>query len=130
MQTLEELHTFFEETVDPRVRVVAVNFANTMKPVFDGEKLDGVITEIDDTRSITAPELIGKALGAEVGKNLSEKRGSPITVSVAGDGLCQVLAGKTFSYGDSIAFGVVGTGYNMGFLLDSETFVNLDAASF
>ncbi len=130
VRTLDQLHQFMEAAIDPGVSAVAINIATTMQQFFDGKKMDGILRDYDDTRAIGVPELVGKPFGSVVEEHFRATRGSDFTVSVAGDGLCQVLAGRVLTSEDNIAFGVVGTGYNMGLLLSADTFVNLDAASF
>lgn len=130
MQTMEDFHQYLYGAIDPQVNVVTVNIANTLKQYFDGRKLDGIITEFDDSRSLAVPQLIGKVFGNEIEKIVNETRENPITVSVAGDGYCQILSAYPEYDPENVAFGVVGTGYNLGFLYDFETFVNLDAATF
>ena len=130
MSTMDQLKQYLQDTIDPRVNVVAVNLANTFIQDFNGVKLDGIIPEFDDSRSLAVPELIGKTLGNEIESIINQTRTKPVSVSVAGDGYCQILTAHPQYPLENIAFGVVGTGYNMGFLLDKETFVNLDAATF
>ncbi len=130
VETMEQFATLMEASIEPGVSTIAINLANTLETTSNGRRLDGVITGYDDTRAIAVQELVGKAMGAEIEKHFLEKRNTPLTVSVAGDGLCQLLAARTQFSGDNHAFGVIGTGYNMGFLLDPHTFVDLDAASF
>ena len=131
IKTLDEFHVFLDQVIYPNVGVVAINFANTMRQVFERGRLDGIITGIDDTRAVSVHDLIGKVLGVEIEDYISSRRNSPIITSVAGDGLCMVLSAKSIDpQKNNLGFVIVGKGYNAGLLLNSTTFVNLDAASF
>lgn len=127
----EDFLAYVEDaTKDDPSAVIGVNFAYAASPVFERGRLDSVLLEADPTNAVDASDLVGKKIGEEIERYILEKRGKKVTVSVGNDGICLLLSGKTLIPGDNLAFGVVGTGLNAGFLLDKNTAVNLESNRF
>jgi hexokinase len=87
---------------------IGMGFAYPLKPVFDNQFVDGILTEMTKGRTIEG--LVGKKVGWEYHRFLIENYGMDTTVSVANDAICLLLGGD----GTDIA-GVVGTGLNFAY---------------
>ncbi|MCX7996545.1 MAG: hypothetical protein N2691_02160 [Patescibacteria group bacterium] len=120
---------FVEELIPDDVKYVAVNFAYPLSPLFKKNKLDGIL--ISGTKEHTFDGLVGLVVGDTIEAYLKEKRGQVVTVSTANDTICELLSGVSkASRPEFLACGIVGTGVNFAFFMDSHHAVNLEAANF
>ena len=126
--TKEDFLSLIEHEIDPSVRVVAINFAYPLKPVFEKGRLDGIL--IMGSKENMFRGLIGKKICEEVEKHIKKKKGKTITASIANDTVCFLLSGLTEVTSHDIAAGIVGTGLNFALFLDAKHPVNLEAAWF
>jgi len=113
--------------VDDDVNNVAVNFAFPLRPTLRNGLLDGKL--IRGTKDHT---LVG-CVDHEIGKLIEDECsaiGKDVTVTVANDTICLILAGLEFSEEKYLAGGVVGTGFNFGFFKDNGTVVNIESGNF
>lgn len=119
---------FVCSTLLPNINVLALNMAYALSPVFDDNKLDGVL--VAGAKEHTFQGLIGEQIGKQIEDYVMKKLGRKISVSVANDTVCLLLSGLTLHPSDSLACGIVGTGMNAALFLDSSNLVNLEAANF
>lgn len=126
--TKESFLKTFAEELDPNVRVVAVNFAFPLSPVFEDGKLDGML--MSGSKEHTFHGLLGKRVGKIAQDYILKTQKRTISVSVANDTVCLLLSGLTEVATHNIAAGVLGTGMNFAFFLNDNTLVNLEAANF
>lgn len=120
--------SFIENELDKNVRILALNFAYPLTPVFENNKLDGIL--LAGSKENTFSGLIGKKICEEIETYIKEKRGQVIEAFVANDTICLILSGLTEFPAKSLAGGIVGTGVNFALFLDDTTAVNLEAANF
>jgi hexokinase len=126
--TKEDLLSFIDKELDKQVRVLAVNFAYPIDPIFENGRLDGKV--IAGSKENTFGNLVGQKLGLEIEEYVRRKYGKEIIVSVANDTICLLLSGLIKHPWNEIAAGIVGTGLNFAIFLDESTAVNLEAANF
>ncbi len=124
----QDLCDFIERELDKEVKVLAINFAFPMDPIFERGRLDGKL--ISGSKEYEFKSLIGKKIGEEIEKFVQKKQKRKITVSVANDTICLLLSGLTKYKWDELVGGIVGTGINFAFFLDKNKLVNLEAANF
>jgi hexokinase len=110
------------------IKVLALNFAFQIKPVFENNRLDGILTRPSKEHSFTG--LVGKQVGAEIEKFIKLKFNKQIIVTLANDTICLTLSGLGRAAPLGLAGGIVGTGMNFAFFLDEQTLVNLESANF
>lgn len=126
----KDFFEFIDASVSPYAHVIGINFAYPVKPVFEHGKPDGILLETSREKAVNAQDLVGRKIGEEIEKYMSEKRGTSISVAVGNDTTCLLLSGRTKTSGDNLACGIVGTGLNFGLLLDENTMANLESADF
>lgn len=126
--TKADVLSFIESELDPEVKVIALNFAYPLKPVFEDGRLDGIL--IKSMKENRFEGLIGEKLGKTIEDYFQEKQGRKLTVSVGNDTICLLLSGLTRFTSHDIAGGIVGTGMNFALFLDKNRVVNLEAANF
>lgn len=126
--TGKSLLAFVKSHLRKNVKVLAVNFAYELKPVFGNNRLDGILARVSKEHGFTG--LVGKQLGLTIEEFIKKKFHKQIIVSVANDTICLALSGLTKYTADGLAGGVVGTGMNFAFFLDKRLVVNLEAACF
>ncbi|MBI3485472.1 hypothetical protein HY025_00845 [Candidatus Daviesbacteria bacterium] len=124
----QDLPDFIERELDKNVRVLAINFAFPMDPIFEKGRLDGKL--ISGSKEYEFKGLIDKKVGEEIEKYVQKKQNRKITVSVANDTICLLLSGLTKFSWEQLVGGIVGTGINFAFFLDEKKLVNLEAANF
>lgn len=123
-KTKEDVFKFIQKNLAKNIRVLSLNFAYAMKPVFEKGKLDGVL--FGGSKENTFKGLIGKKVAAELEKCLGRK----IRISTANDTVCLLLSGLTKYPFNQIAAGVFGTGLNFAIFKNENILVNLESASF
>lgn len=124
----DDFEHFLEKEISQNVSRVALNFAYPLKPVFENGKIDGIL--VSGTKENIFGDMIGKRVGREIEKFIQKSQKRKIKVSVANDTVCLLLAGLTKFSGEELAAGVIGTGMNFAFFLNSDTVVNLESANF
>lgn len=111
-----------------KIQVLAINFAYSLKPVLENNRLDGVLTTGSKEHAFSG--LVGKQVGVKIEKFIKQKFNKRIVVTLANDTICLVLSGLAKTASPGLAGGVVGTGMNFAFFLDEKTLVNLESAHF
>lgn len=124
----ETFLSFISEHIDTHVRVLAINFAYEIKPIFEKGKLDGIF--IRPSKEHTFTGLIGQKIGEEIENYIQKVRNQRIQVSIANDTVCLILSGLTQITWDHLAAGIVGTGLNFALFLTKDIVVNLESGSF
>lgn len=99
-----------------------------MKNVMRKGRIDGILTK--EVKGHAFKDALGKPLGAQIENFIFQKTQRVIKIAVANDALCLLLSGLSSAPRDQLVGVVVGTGYNMGFFLDKDTMVNLEAGRF
>lgn len=120
--------SFVKSHLRKQVGFLAINFAHELKPVFENNRLDGILARASKEHAFVG--LVGKQLGLTIEKFIYEKFHREITVAVANDTICLTLSGLTKAAADNVAGGIVGTGLNFAFFLNERQLVNLEAACF
>lgn len=126
-KTREDFLRYAEKEIADDVRVVALNFAYPLEPVFKNSRLDGKL--LMGTKENTFFGMEGKEVGKEI-EDCFRKKNRKLTVSTANDTVCLLLSGLTVSSPDALVGGIVGTGVNFAFFLDNNKIVNLESANF
>jgi len=127
-KTKEDLITLVERHLDPDVKIVALNFAYPLGPVFDKGRLDGVLLAGSKEHSFRG--LIGERVGYQLESYFWKKYKRKITFVVANDTVCLLLSGLGKASWDNLACGIVGTGVNLAFFISPTDLVNLESANF
>lgn len=119
---------FIKSHLRKNIRILALNFAYPLKPVFENGKLDGIL--VNGTKEHSFTGLVGKQVGNAIEEHIQSIFRKYVSVSLANDTICLVLAGLTKHKAQKLAGGIVGTGLNFAFFLDDQHLVNLEAANF
>ncbi len=114
--------------LEKNIKVLAVNLAQAVDPVFENNKLDGILPYA--TKESTLTGLIGKKVGEEIEQYILKKRSKKLTVSVANDTICLALSGLTKYSWENLVCGIVGTGYNLAFFDKKNDVINLESGNF
>jgi len=128
MTTKDVFLSVIDRHIDPGVKIIAINFAYPLKPVFEGGVLDGIL--LNGTKEHAFNGLMGQRVGKTIELYIKSKYGRTIRVSTANDTICLTLAGLTRHTPKQISGGIVGTGMNFAIFLDDTHLVNLEAAGF
>lgn len=112
----------------PEIKVLALNFAYPLKPMFENGKLDGVLLGIGKEGRFHG--LISKKVGLEIETYLWEKERKKISVAVANDTICLLLSGLMKYSFENLAAGIIGTGLNFALFLGKNKLINLESANF
>lgn len=126
--TKEDLLSFIDKELDPQARILAVNFAYPLTPVFEENRLDGIV--VGGSKENTFGNLIGHRLGKEIEEYVKKKYKRELIVSTVNDTISLLLSGLTIHPWNEIAGGIVGTGLNFAIFLEEHKVVNLEAANF
>lgn len=127
-RTKEDFIYFVEQQADQRVRVIALDFAFPLQPVFDHSRLDGIL--LTGTKEHIFTGLIGSRIGLLLEEYFWKKYKKKITFAVANDTVCLLLSGLQKASWDRLAGGIVGTGVNFAFFNSSTELVNLESGNF
>lgn len=122
------LMEFIREELEPTVRVVAINFAYPLTPLFEKDRLDGIL--IQGTKENTFAGLAGKKLCHSVEEYVYMATQQKIIAACANDTICLLLSGLTQKPAPYIAAGIIGTGMNFALFQNEKTAINLEAANF
>jgi hexokinase len=128
LSTKEVFLEFFLSHLDPSINTVAISFAYPLDPIFENNRLDGVL--IKQTKDHTFTGLIGQKVGKEIAEYIEKKLGKKIIVTIANDTVCLVLSGQSVAPSDKVIGGIVGTGVNFGFFSDGKTIINCESGNF
>ena len=126
--TKNDFLAFFVRQIDPRVKIVGLNFAYHLQPLLRNGLLDGKF--ITPTKENRFSGLINKLVGQELENYVLEKIKRRVRVAVANDTICLLLSTPPSLTRCLLAAGVVGAGTNFAFYLDQKTIVNLESGNF
>lgn len=127
-QSFDALVDFFIQHLDPLVKTVALNFAFPLAPTLRDNRLDAQL--IQATKGYSFAGIEERLLGSELEKAVWGENHQQIKISLANDLTCLALAEVKITNRLNLAALIVGTGYNCGFFLDEETFINTEAGNF
>lgn len=127
-ETKEDFLRFVKENLVENIRVLAINFAYPLEPVFENGKLEGIL--LYATKEHKFEGLIGQNVSTELENYLKKELERDVKVAIANDTICLLLSGKTQVAGDNLAAGIVGTGLNFAFFADSTTLINTETGGF
>ncbi|OGK14269.1 hypothetical protein A3H80_01610 [Candidatus Roizmanbacteria bacterium RIFCSPLOWO2_02_FULL_37_19] len=119
---------FIDRHIDHSIKHLAINFAQAIQPVIRGSKLDGILIHASKEHSFDG--LLEKIIGEQIERHIKSKYNKDIVVAVANDIVCLVLSGLQMTRYEVIIGGIVGTGVNFGFFLDSNTIINIESGNF
>jgi hexokinase len=128
LPTLQAFLQHLEAVIDPAMSTLVLNFAYPLTPVIHNSLLDGIL--IAGTKENKFEGLLGKAIGQTIADHFQNKHNRILTVTVANDAICLLLAGLPTSSPDDIVGGIIGTGLNFAFFLDNNTMVNTESGNF
>lgn len=120
--------SFVEKNTKEHIRVLAINFAYPLEPVFERGRLDGILLAPNKGNAFEG--LIQEKVGETIEQYLLGKRKQQLTISVANDTAGLALSGLTNHPWNTIAGGIVGTGLNFAIMVDQHTVINLEAGTF
>lgn len=121
--------SFVMEKINPTVRVVGMNFAYALDPVFEKGRLDGIMVG-GNMKDNAFTGLENKPLGSTIERFIKDKRDQTIIVSAANDTICLLLSGLTQYKPNQVAAGIVGTGMNFALFENETKMINLESAHF
>lgn len=127
--TEETFLKFVLEKTNPTIKVMGMNFAYALDPVFEKGRLDGIMVG-GNMKDNAFAGLENKPLCSTIEAYILAQRGQQIVASAANDTICLLLSGLTQYDWDQVAAGIVGTGMNFALFQDRETMVNLESAHF
>ncbi len=128
LRTMDDFIKVIEQNLDPETQTVAINFAYPLKPVFENNRLDGVL--LYGTKEHRFTGLTGKRVGETLTDYFWKEKKRKIAITVANDTVCLLLSGLGQMPWENLACGIVGTGVNFAFFIDSKRLVNLESANF
>lgn len=130
-KTVEDLLIFIDSHVDSISNAIGINFAFPMEPVNGSNgQLDGRLLYGDEKgHSLTG--LQGKLVGETAEQYFEKVHKRKVIVSVGNDVVCLIASVYTRDVNSlNLVSGIVGTGYNMSFFLDSQTVVDVEPAGY
>lgn len=127
-KTKDDFLSFAGANTHPQATVVSINFAYPLRPIFEEDRLDGVL--ISGTKEHEFSGLAGLTVGKTFERYLASTIGSKVKVAVANDTICLLLSGLLLYPQDQLAAGIVGSGVNFALFLADGTAVNLESANF
>lgn len=126
--TSETFFKFVEKELYDDIRVLAINFAFGLAPVFEQGKLDGILVKTAKEHKFSG--LMGKKVGLELEKYLLNSINRNIKITLANDTICLLLSGLTDYKPEELASAIVGTGVNTAFFPNKNSAVNLESGEF
>jgi len=120
---------FVLEKTDSAIRVMGINFAYALRPIFENGRLDGIMVG-GNAKDNAFSGLENKRLCSTIEAYIKKKRNQTLIASAANDTICLLLSGLTQYRWDQVAAGIVGTGMNFALFEDKETMINLESARF
>lgn len=130
-KTVEDFFAFIDTHVADTTKAIGLNFAFTLLPkTGDKGQLDGVMVS-GDTKGHAFEGLQNELVGATIERHFKDTRKRSLVASVGNDTVCLIasMAARGVDR-NTLAAGIVGTGYNMAFFLDEHTIVNVQASDF
>jgi len=130
-RTVDDFLDFITAHVGVDARVIALNFGFALTPVASARGvLDGIMVG-NDTKDHCFRGLVRQKVGAMIENHFRITQGRKVTVCVGNDTVCLALSAAARDIDpQSMAAGVVGTGYNLALFLDEYTVVNIQACDF
>lgn len=122
---------FIDKHVDDITNTIGINFAFGLQPqIGNAGQMDGTMIGGDD-KGHTFEDLRRQPVGETIEQYFMRIHNRPVTAAVANDIVCLIasVVDKEIDTSTLVA-GIVGTGYNMAFFLDTKTIVNVQAAAF
>ena len=126
--TKEDFLQFVLSKILSDTTLVTINFAFPLTPVLRRNKTDGIL--IFGTKEHAFSGLVGEAVGEEIENYLASHLKRNVSVVLANDAICLLLAGVTKAPWDRLACGIVGTGVNFAITNGDTEAVNLESANF
>ncbi|HLL60228.1 MAG TPA: hypothetical protein VK338_00790, partial [Candidatus Nitrosocosmicus sp.] len=131
MPVMKDINIFTDlilQQLDSTVSKVGFCLAYPLEPVFRENILDGKL--LRGTKEHNFEGLVGRNVGETLEAIIEKRTGKKISISIANDTVCLVLAGRNYETSKEIAGGINGTGTNFGFAESSEIIVNLESGNF
>lgn len=125
--SISEMAEYIGEHLSPDIAVVALNFAFPISSFLRDKKLDATL--IRSTKSGVFHESIDTPIGQTCEQIFQEHVNRHISVSLANDTSCLLLAGQEQAQTSDILGLIVGTGFNMAFLDDQSHLINLESGN-
>ena len=118
------------KAVNPETKLICINFAFPIRPIFREKKLDGVL--LRGPKGHDFEGLIGLEVGLEVEKYILENLKQKVDIILANDTVALGLATKEFNdfTWENSVVGIVGTGTNFGIFESQDTFINIESGNF
>ncbi len=120
--------SLIDEYIAEKPELICINFAYPLSPATRGNRIDGIL--IKGTKDHVFNGLVGEKIGETVENIYRKKFNMDSAVLCANDTVCLVLAGLGRWKAGSLAGGVIGTGFNFGFIADGSTVINLESGNF
>lgn len=119
---------FLKDKIKKDTSILAVNFAFPIIPNPRGNAMDGTL--LSGTKEHVFSGLVGLPVGEIIEIYLQNTLSSNLSVTLANDAICLLLAGSTKAPWDSLACGIVGTGVNFAIADGLGQAVNLESGNF
>lgn len=120
--------SFIDNHLDPSIHYLAINFAFPLFPIVIDNLLDGTL--IQGTKEHLFLNLVGKPVAKTVSEYIFKKYNKKINITVANDTICLLLANvESATWGNTVG-GIIGTGTNYSFSLDSNKIISLESGNF
>lgn len=127
-RTREDFLFFVAGQIDHNILVVAINFAQPLKPLIRDGRLDGELIGVSKEHVFAG--LLHKLIGKEVELYIALTQKRNILISVANDSVCLALSGLGKVAWNQLAAGIVGTGTTFCFFENPNTVVALESGNF
>lgn len=130
LETKEIFLEILSDIIDPEIRLITLNFAYPITPIFRDDKVDGILIRGPKEHNFVG--LIGQQVGQVIEQHLLDIRGQKVDVLVVNDTVGLGLASRQITGFDwqNTLVGVVGTGTNFGFYQNKDIFINLESGNF
>ena len=127
-KTNEDLFILIKNNFEEDTKLLAINFAFPLQPIFAHGKLEGTVLYASKEHIFEG--LLGKNLCTEIENYIEKNLGRQIKVSAANDTICLLLSGKTQISHSNLGAGIVGTGLNFSFFENPTTLINTESGNF
>lgn len=119
--------SFINNHLDSSINYLAVNFAFPLSPIISNNLLDGVL--IRGGKEHTFIDLVGKLVGKTIAEYILKKTHRKISVTVANDTVCLLLANIEKATWNNTVGGIIGTGTNYAITIENQI-INLQSGGF
>lgn len=127
--TIEGFFAFIESYLNPKVRVIGINFAFGLKPIVTNGVLDGILIG-GDPKGHMFNNIKNIPIGEQITAFFKEK-GKTLIVSVVNDAICLLLSSYSQNLNPATTGAyIVGTGSNLAFYLTPRMAINTQASDF